>query len=188
MAGRMALVARTAPSVLPTRLSSAATRMYRWPSSGRPLVRGALPDRRHLPPEGRCARRGWHQSLRAASLSARPLQIRARSRQAATPLASGRLAAATPAATTLSTLRGHAVTCLACAAQQPWKRQWTRATPQQPQQTSTTGSNFCTSTWVASAPYPTVICLSQCIGMVWCPYPLDRNRCDQVVAAGSGAG
>jgi hypothetical protein len=26
-------------------------------------------------------------------------------------------------------------------------------------------------------------------GMVWCPsYPLDRNRCDQVVAAGSGAG
>jgi hypothetical protein len=25
-------------------------------------------------------------------------------------------------------------------------------------------------------------------GMVWCPsYPLDRNRCDQVVAAGSGA-
>jgi hypothetical protein len=25
--------------------------------------------------------------------------------------------------------------------------------------------------------------------MVWCPsYPLDRNRCDQVVAAGSGAG
>jgi hypothetical protein len=25
-------------------------------------------------------------------------------------------------------------------------------------------------------------------GMVWCPsYPWDRNRCDQVVAAGSGA-
>jgi hypothetical protein len=25
-------------------------------------------------------------------------------------------------------------------------------------------------------------------GVVWCPsYPLDRNRCDQVVAAGSGA-
>jgi hypothetical protein len=25
-------------------------------------------------------------------------------------------------------------------------------------------------------------------GMVWCPsYPLDRNRCDQVVAAGLGA-
>jgi hypothetical protein len=26
-------------------------------------------------------------------------------------------------------------------------------------------------------------------GTEWCPsYPLDRNRCDQVVAAGSGAG
>jgi hypothetical protein len=26
-------------------------------------------------------------------------------------------------------------------------------------------------------------------GMVWCPScPLDRNRCDQVVVAGSGAG
>jgi hypothetical protein len=44
---------------------------------------GARRSSRPPPPPtgGRCARRGWHQSLRAASLSARPLQIRAHLRE-----------------------------------------------------------------------------------------------------------